>query len=179
MLVMLGISTAFDTIDHSVVLQRLQSIIGITGKALTWFTSYRTSRVHSILINGSKSRQWDLLFGDIPQGLALGPILFMILVMKTIHIPRINVDAIMADLVSYRISDELVRPWFQLGTLQSYEDGSEVYLPTTGTEYGCVRKRRRDTLYLTRPKKCQFLGRSKKFQREVITINIITIPCHM
>ena len=55
--------TAFDTTDHSVLLLRLKSIIGITGKALDWLTSYLTRRKQSILINGSKSRLWDLLIG--------------------------------------------------------------------------------------------------------------------
>ena len=57
-------------------LLRLQSIIVITGKALDWFTTYLTSRIQSILINGSKSRLLELLFG-VPQGLVLEPILFI------------------------------------------------------------------------------------------------------
>jgi hypothetical protein len=74
---MLDLSSAFDTIDHSELLSRLKSIIGITGKALDWFSSYLTNRMQSILINGSKSRLWELLFG-VPQGSVLGPILFII-----------------------------------------------------------------------------------------------------
>ena len=70
---MLDLSTAFDTIDHSVLLSRLKSIIGITGKALDWFTSYLTSRMQSMLINGSK---FKLLFG-VPKGAVVGPILFI------------------------------------------------------------------------------------------------------
>ena len=58
LLVMLDLSTAFDMIAHSVLLSRLKSTIGITGKAVDSFTSYLTSRMQSIWINGSKFRLW-------------------------------------------------------------------------------------------------------------------------
>jgi len=77
LLVMLDLSSAFDTIDHSVLLSRLKSTIGLSGKALDWFISYLSNRMQSILINGTRSRLWELLFG-VPQGSVLGPILFII-----------------------------------------------------------------------------------------------------
>jgi predicted Zn-dependent protease with MMP-like domain len=40
MLVMLDLSAAFDTIDHTTLLHRLQHHFGIAGKPLEWVTSY-------------------------------------------------------------------------------------------------------------------------------------------
>ena len=37
---LLDLSAAFDTIDHSVLITRLNRTFGITGTALDWFTSY-------------------------------------------------------------------------------------------------------------------------------------------
>ena len=38
-LVPLDLSAAFDTVDHSLLIQRLQNEPGVTGKALSWFLS--------------------------------------------------------------------------------------------------------------------------------------------
>ena len=35
-------STLFDTIDHTILLRRLDDWFGVTGKALDWFKSYQS-----------------------------------------------------------------------------------------------------------------------------------------
>ena len=40
MLVLLDLSAAFDMVDHDVLLKRMETSFGITGKALDWFVSY-------------------------------------------------------------------------------------------------------------------------------------------
>ena len=77
LLIMLDLSAAFDTIDHDVLLTRLQRDIGLQGRALQWFESYITGRKQTVIIDGTRSKLWDLLYG-VPQGSVLGPILFLI-----------------------------------------------------------------------------------------------------
>ncbi len=75
-LLLLDLSAAFDTVNHSILLNRLQSI-GITDSALSWFTSYLSGRFHYISINNCKSHTTSVSHG-VPQGSVLGPTLFII-----------------------------------------------------------------------------------------------------
>ena len=54
-LTLLDLSAAFDTIDHSILLQRLHRYFGISGPALRWFKSFLSDRYQSINISGTLS----------------------------------------------------------------------------------------------------------------------------
>ena len=77
MLVLLDFSAAFDTIDHSILLRRLESTFGIRGLALKWMRFYTTGRHQAVLIDGFTSALVPLLFG-VAQGSVLGPIVFIL-----------------------------------------------------------------------------------------------------
>ena len=74
-LVLLDLSAAFNTIDHSTLLSCLQNWFGVGGCVLKWFTSYLTDRYQSIKIGSTLYDVYKLLFG-VPQGSVLGPLLF-------------------------------------------------------------------------------------------------------
>ena len=72
LLVMLDLSAAFDTVDHGILLHRLQSKLGLRDKALSWFKSYLAGRTQQVSVNGSLSDKFNLSCW-VPQGSCLGP----------------------------------------------------------------------------------------------------------
>ena len=77
MLLLLDLSAAFDTVDHEILLKRLNSKFSICGTALDWFRSYLTNRTQVVLIDGRKSQSRELKCG-VPQGSVLAPILYLL-----------------------------------------------------------------------------------------------------
>ena len=74
-LVLLDLSDAFDTIDHSTLLDCLLDWFGVSGLALKWFSYYLTERYQCVKIGSTLSKLQKLVFG-VPQGSVLGPLLF-------------------------------------------------------------------------------------------------------
>ncbi len=72
MLILLDLSAAFDTIDHDILIDRLQNYMGIQGQALRWFRSYLSDRYHFVYLNGESSQLSPVKYG-VPQGSVLGP----------------------------------------------------------------------------------------------------------
>jgi retron-type reverse transcriptase len=75
--VSLDLSAAFDTIDHSLLLSRLQTSFGISGTARSWLASYLSNRSQFVCIGQSSSLPVSFDSG-VPQGSVLGPILFSV-----------------------------------------------------------------------------------------------------
>ena len=81
-LILLDLSTAFDTTDHNTLLGRLETRFAVTGTTFNWLRSYLTNRTQAVavgdpLLEHSRSA-FVLLKSGIPQGSFLGPILFTI-----------------------------------------------------------------------------------------------------
>ena len=95
LLVLLDLSAAFDTVDHQVLLRRLEVSFGITGTALKWFKSYLTNRSQRVLINGNYSESFSLPHG-VPQVSCLGPLLFTIYASKLFEIVKCHLPDVHA-----------------------------------------------------------------------------------
>ena len=79
-LVLLDLSPTFNTVDHRILMNRLENHFGIKGMALQWIESYLMNQSQRVVIGdtkttGAKSESISLKFG-VPQGCVLGPILF-------------------------------------------------------------------------------------------------------
>ena len=74
-LVLLDFSAAFDTIDHHVLIARLEERYGIGDRALDWFASYLDNRKQAVAIDSMVSDPLPLDCG-VPQGSVAGPIIF-------------------------------------------------------------------------------------------------------
>ena len=76
--IFIDLKKAFDTVDHSILLQKL-SHYGIRDTANLWFKNYLDDREQFVCINGINSERAKVKCG-VPQGSILGPILFLIFI---------------------------------------------------------------------------------------------------
>ena len=74
--VFLDLKKAFDTVDHNILLTKLQ-YYGLRGSCHEWFTSHLSNRTQTCLINTSMSTPKSVKCG-VPQGTILGPLLFLL-----------------------------------------------------------------------------------------------------
>ncbi len=84
---LLDLSAAFDTIDHNILLNRLENSVGISGSALAWFKSYLSDRHQFVAVNEEVSYRSQVQYG-VPQGSVLGPLLFTLYMLPSGNIIR-------------------------------------------------------------------------------------------
>jgi len=75
-LVLLDLSAAFDTVDHAILLRRLETF-GLGGTALHWFESYLVGRRQLVCTPATFSSP-TVIECSVPQGSVFGPILFLL-----------------------------------------------------------------------------------------------------
>ena len=77
LLVLLDLSAAFDTLRHTLLLQRLHAEIGLAGSVLDWFSSYLSCRSQQLLEGHALSVETPrLVCAGVPQGSVLDRCIF-------------------------------------------------------------------------------------------------------
>lgn len=76
-LIILDLTSVFNTISHKILLDKLWSIV---GTSLAWSTSYLSGHTQFVHLGQFKSRSTRITTG-VPQGLVLGHLLFIIYVL--------------------------------------------------------------------------------------------------
>ena len=75
-IVILDLSTAFDTVDHDLLLEVLTTRFGIQGKALEWYSNYLKPRRFRVTIEEETSQPRQLDY-SVPQGSIQGAFFFI------------------------------------------------------------------------------------------------------
>lgn len=72
-------SAAFQSVNHKLLLHKLQNSFHIGGHALDWFVSYLSGRKQRVVLNG-KTSGWTPVMSGTPEGGILSPLLFCLYV---------------------------------------------------------------------------------------------------
>ena len=144
--VLLDISKAFDTVNHDILLSRLNEL-ELDSTACQWFNSYLCCRQHCTVIDEERSSNRTITSG-VPQGSVLGPLLFSIFINNLPNHLYGVVTVLFADdttmIVCGRsitdISDTLTKA---LASVQEWLEASGLQLNTSKTKYVLIYSNRR------------------------------------
>ena len=147
-LALLDFSSAFDAIDHPILVHRLHTDFGFTDAVMQWFSSYLTDSTHYISLCTHCSA-FAPVHSGVPQGSVLGPILFIMYIKplsaiidshSIIHHSFADDLQLQMSAPSDRISEQLhsmqlcicdVKAWATVNMLKLNDNKTELMLVTS------------------------------------------------
>ena len=125
---LIDFSSAFDTIDHPILVYRLHTDFGFTDAVLQWFSSYLTDRTHYVALSNHCSA-FASVHLCVPQGSVLGPMLFTIYIitLSAIIDSHSNIHHSFADDLQLQMSARPVRTSELLHSMQSSISGIKAW----------------------------------------------------
>ena len=154
--VLLDLKKAFDTVDHGILLDKIQSY-GIKGSAHSWLTSYLLNRTQYCYVNGNQSGPLTIKTG-IPQGSGLEPLLFLIYINDLPHClqktkPHLFADDTQIATASHDIN-EIVESLIMsddLSNIANWLSANKLTLNKSKTEYMLIGSKRRLSQLISAP----------------------------
>ena len=110
--VCIDLSKAFDTVDHSTLLNKLE-LYGITDRNYTWNTSYLSNRLQYIQIDENSRTEFCVVKCGVPQGSILGPLLFLLYVNDLKKASSVPDPIMFADDTNFSIPIQTYKSYFQ------------------------------------------------------------------
>ena len=99
-LALLDFSSAFDTIDHNILVHRFHTGFGFTDTVLQWLSSHLTDRTHYVSLSNHCSAFVPVHSG-VPPGSVLGPMLF------TMYIRHLSAIIDSHSIIHHSFADDL------------------------------------------------------------------------
>jgi len=146
LLVFLDLSSAFDCVLHTTLLDRLSQDFSLSDLPIAWLRSYLTSRSQYVMWEGARSLTTVVTMG-VPQGSVLGPLLFSAYVSPISRLLTslglvhhsfaddttliLTADSPSSSLPLLERSTTILSDWFAFNGLQLNADKSEVLLVGT------------------------------------------------
>ena len=89
---------AFDLIDHKILVNKLCKL-SIPTRIINWITDFLSDRFQRIKLSECCYSEWGSVPSGVPQGMKLGPWLFLVLISDLAHILKYVDDTTASEVV--------------------------------------------------------------------------------